>query len=235
MKIWLTVLLLLLIACAAAFGWQSLAADPGYVLIKFGKTSIETSLVFALLMLVLGWGVLSCRVVAAALAAIAAWSRRTRRRGRERIAGGLVALAEGRYAHALRELERASHQSGLHAPALLAAARAAHARGDDARAQALLDKSAGAAAPASLALRARFLLEQGKPDAALALLKPQAKSATLAPAGWRMLVESALLSGDHATALDALRAACAQSDADSARIRRAGIARARRRAHRCDG
>ena len=203
MKLWVTLLLLLLIACVAAFGWQILAVDPGYVLVKFGNTSIETSLVFALLMLVVGWGVLSFAWWLLSWPR-AAWSRRTRRRGRVRIASGLVALTEGRYAQALRDLERAAHQSGLHAPALLAAARAAHARGDNERAQALLGKVAHAAAPAALALRARFLLEQGKADAALALLKPQAKAATLAPAGWRMLAESALLCGDHAVALDAL-------------------------------
>lgn len=208
MKLWILLLILLIVACVAAFGWQALAADPGYVLIRFGATSIETTAVFALAALLLAWGLLSL-VWRLLRWPLAAWTRRSRRRGRERIAAGLTALAEGRYRQAMRELERASHQSGLRAPALLAAARAAHAQGESAHADAALDEAAEAAPAAALALRARFLLEQGKPDAALALLKPvadsgAAKKFALSPSGWRMLAESALLCGDHAAALEAL-------------------------------
>lgn len=202
MRSWLALLLLLAIACLAAFSWQWLAADPGYVLVRYGGTSIETTLVFTLLAVLFVWGTL--RLVWRALRApLAAWTRRRRRRGRERIAGGLVALAEGRYAHALRELERASHLSGLEAPALLAAARAAQARGDEARAAALLARAPEAAA---LVLRARFELERRQPQAALALLKPAMERSALPPAGWLLLAESALRSGDHATAFAALPA-----------------------------
>jgi HemY protein len=202
-KLWITVLVLLAVACAAAIGWQTLSADPGYVLIHVGHTSVETTLVFAAVALLLGWGLLS---IAWRLTRwpLAAWSRRARRRGRERIAGGLVALAEGRYQHATRELERASHQSGLRAPALLAAARAAHARGEDERAAKALDEAAEVAAPAALALRARFLLERGRADRALAELKAGRERGPLAPSAQRLLIEAALVAGEHALALDAL-------------------------------
>ncbi|HEY7873399.1 MAG TPA: heme biosynthesis HemY N-terminal domain-containing protein [Rudaea sp.] len=210
MKLWILLLGLLIVAAAAAFGWQTLAADPGYVLIRFGETRIETSLVFALAALLLGWGLLSLAWRLLRWPRMA-WTRRSQRRGRERIAAGLTALAEGRYDQAMRDLERASHQSGLRAPALLAAARAAHARGESARADAALDEAAIAAPAAAQALRARFLLEQGKADAALALLKPgsavpAAKAGALSPSGWRLLAESASLCGDHAAALEALTA-----------------------------
>ena len=200
MKAWLLLLLLLAIACAAAFGWQQIAADPGYVLVRYGVTSIETTLVFALAFLLLAWGALSLlgRLLRTPLAA---WSRRRRRRGRERISRGLVALAEGRYASALRELERASHLSGLQAPALLGAARAAQARGDRERAGALLAQAPPAAA---LVLRARFELERGRPAAALALLKQEMEKSTLPPAAWHLLVESALQCGEPVIALEAL-------------------------------
>jgi len=200
MKVWLLLLLLLAIACAAAFGWQQIAADPGYVLVRYGVTSIETTLVFALAFLLLAWGALSLfgRLLRTPLAA---WSRRRRRRGRERISRGLVALAEGRYASALRELERASHLSGLQAPALLGAARAAQARGDRERAGALLAQAPPAAA---LVLRARFELERGRPAAALALLKQEMEKSTLPPAAWHLLVESALQCGEPLIALEAL-------------------------------
>src|SRR6185312_9072542 len=163
----------------------------------------ETTLVVAVAALLLTWGMLSIawRLLRWPLAA---WSRRTRRRGRERIAGGLVALAEGRYQNATRELERASHQSGLRAPALLAAARAAHARGEGERADKMLDEAAEVAAPAALALRARFLIERGRTDQALAQLKAGRERAALAPSAQRLLVEAALVNGEHALALETL-------------------------------
>jgi HemY protein len=204
-KLWILLLLLLIVACATAFGWHALAADPGYVLVRFGTTSIETTLVFAVAALLLAWGVVSL-IWRLLRWPMAAWSRRARRRGRERIAGGLIALAEGRYQNASRELGRASHQTGLRAPALLAAARAAHARGENARADAVLDEAAKDAAPAALALRARFLIEQGKPALALALLDDAEKTSTLAPSAMRMLVESALVCGDPTRALQAFGA-----------------------------
>ena len=202
MKSWLTVLFLLAVACVAAFAWKWLAADPGYLLIRYGQTSIETTLIFAVVAAV--FVLLALRLVWRLLRAPgAAWARSRRRRGRERIAGGLVALAEGRHAHALRELERASHQTGLQAPALLAAAQAAQARGDDERANALLARSPGAAA---LVLRARFEWERRGAVAALALLKPAAEKNDLPPAGWQLLAEAALAAGEPSTALAALPA-----------------------------
>ena len=200
MRSWLAVLLLLAVACLAAFTWQWIAADPGYVLVRYGATSVETTLVFTLVALLFAWAALLLiwRTVRAPLAA---WTRRRRRRGRERFAGGLVALAEGRYVQALRELERASQQPGLQAPALLGAARAAQARGDAERAAALL---ARAPEPAALVLAAQFQLEQDRPQAALALLKPRMETAALTPAGWQLLVEAALRSGEAPVALAAL-------------------------------
>ena len=220
MKTWMLLVVLLLVACAAAFGWHALANDPGYVLVKFGETSIETSLVVAIVALLLLWGIVSL-IVRLVRWPLAAWSRRSRRRGRERIASGLVALAEGRYAQASRELERASHLTGLQAPALLGAARAAHARGDAVRTDAVLTRAEEVAAPAAIALRARFLLETGNPQAALTLLsgkidrtdlsasdpdRHKVEKSTLAPAAWNMLAEAALACGDPATAKIALDA-----------------------------
>ena len=205
MRLWILLLVLLLVAFAAAFGWQMVATDPGYVLIRLGGWRIETTVVFAIVALLVLWGVLSL-VVRLSRWPFRAWSHRTQRRGRERIAAGLTALAEGRYGKAMRDLERASHQTGLRAPALLAAARAAHAGGEPARADASLDEAAETEPAAALALRARFLIEQGKPDAALDLLKTTQSTAPLAPSAQRLLAESALACGDHATALDALAA-----------------------------
>jgi len=201
----MALLLLILVACVAAFAWHALAVDPGYVAVRLGATTIETSLVVAVAALLLAWGAssLAWRLLRWPFRA---WSRRSRRRGRERIAAGLVALAEGRYRQAMRDLERASHASGMRAPALLAAARAAHARGEDAAVDAALDAASEHAPAAALTLRARFLIERGEPADALALLREAAKTANLSPGAQRLHVEAALACGDAYAALDALPA-----------------------------
>jgi HemY protein len=213
MKTWLLLLVLLIVACVGAFGWQLLATDPGSVLIRFGDTTLQTTLVFAVAALLVLWGLLGV-LLRMLRWPMRAWLQRRHRRGRERVAAGLTALAEGDHRRALRELERAAHHAELRAPAMLATARAAHARGDTARAQSALDDAAKDAPAAALALRARFLLEQGKPDEALAVLKPQAATKNLSPSGWRQLAEAALLCGDHAASMQAIEA-LARGDAHS--------------------
>lgn len=205
MRIWLILLLLLAFAITTAFGWHALAADPGYVLILLHETRVETSLPFAVialilgaLLLTLGWRLLRWP--------FRTWSRRTRRRGRERLAIGLLALIEGRYPLAQRELARVAGNPGLHAPAWLALSRAAHESGNTLRTEAALDEAATDAPQAALALRTRFQLERGEAQQALALLKLEATNDNLAPSAWRMLVEAALTCGDHAAARSGLAA-----------------------------
>lgn len=196
---------LLVVACAAAFGWQTLAADPGYVLIQVGSTSIETSVVFAVVALLLAFGLLSLLLRVLRWPS-KAWSRRAQKRGHERIASGLVALVEGNYRRSLRDLDRASHQTGLHAPALLAAAFAAHATGEGESANDLLGKVSDEVPAAAQILRARFALDTGDADAALRSFDtPRLENA--APPNARCLqIEAALLCGKNALALEALQA-----------------------------
>jgi HemY protein len=219
-KLWWSVLLLLLIACAAAYGWHALSLDPGYVRVRFAGWNIETSFVFALMLLLLFWGLASV-VWRVFRFPTGWWKRRARRRGRERLADGLVALVEGRYAQATRELDRAAHITQLRAPALLARAHAAHASGDAQAANAALEDASIAAAPAALALRARFLLENHQAAAALDLLKPEIDKSTLPPNAWRSLSDAALLCGDTTTALQTLAPiarSATMSDANFAKL-----------------
>ena len=213
MKMWVLLLALLVVACAAAFGWQWLALDAGAVSIRAGNWHIDTTLVFAIVALLVLWGLLGA-VLRLLRWPVRSWTSRRRRRGRERVAAGLTALAEGDHRRALRELERAAHHAELRAPAMLATARASHTRGEHDRAQAALDAAAQDAPAAALTLRARFLLEEGKADEALALLKPEAAAKNLSPAAWRQLAEAALLCGDHAGAMQAVDA-LARRDAQS--------------------
>ncbi|MHB8680024.1 MAG: heme biosynthesis HemY N-terminal domain-containing protein [Rudaea sp.] len=203
MKLWIILIVLLAVAGAAIYGWQMLAADPGLLSIRIGHTHIDTTLVFAVFALLAVWILLGL-LWRGVRWPLRAWKRRSQRRSRERFAAGLTALAEGDHRRALRALEKASHEPELHAPAQLATARAAHARGDVERTEAALDEAAKHAPAAALSLRAQFLLEHGNAEAALTLLKPSADRNDLPPVGWRLLAEAALLTGDAALALRAV-------------------------------
>lgn len=204
MRAWRTITILLLVAAAAAFAWHWLAADPGYVQVRVRGTTVETSVVAAIAMLLLLWAVLSVLWWLLRFP-FRAWGRAVRRRGRERLAGGLTAYAEGDYAQAERELGKVTGQAAFRTPALLVLARAAHERGEDERAERALSEVDPSGARAADALRARFLLERGRPAEALALLKSKAADG-LSLRGRRTLIEAALAGGDTQTALDALPA-----------------------------
>jgi HemY protein len=189
----------------AAFGWHWLADDPGYLLLRLRGTTVETTLVFAVLALVVAW-ILAALLWRLLRWPLRGWQQRVRKKSRERLARGLTALTEGRYAHAEKELLKATHYVELRAPALLAAARAALAQGEAERVDAALNEAGEAAPAAALALRARLLREQGRLTDAYALLKPVAQGGALAPAAWHEYIEAALAAGDAEAARGALAA-----------------------------
>ena len=186
-RIWIAILLLLAVAVAAAFGWHWLAADPGYVLVRLrGSRSKPASLSRCSSARRLGLLSLLWR--------LARWPsnalrRAAHSRGRDRLAAGVTAFAEGRYAQAETDLAKAARHEPVRAPALLAQAYAARARGASARADEILIAAAEHSSPAALASRAQFFIDDGQSAQALELLKPAAASGTLAPRGWRMLIE----------------------------------------------
>lgn len=103
MRLWRWLLGLLVLAAVAAFGWHWVAADPGYVLLRLRGWTVETTVVAALVILLLAWAVLGT------LWYLLRWpfgalSRRHRRVSRQRMADGLIALAEGRNSDAERDL-----------------------------------------------------------------------------------------------------------------------------------
>ena len=203
MKLWRWLLLLVIVAAVAAFGWHWVAEDPGYVLLRMRGWRVETTVVAAVVLLLLAWAVFS---LAWSLLRwpFGAFSRRHRRVSQQRLGEGLVALIEGRHGDAERDLNRASRLESLRGPALLAAAEAASRRGEPGRALEALDRASQLAPQAARVLRARLLRREGKPAEALALLAPEADKGTLTPGGWRELAQAARESGDLRRARTAL-------------------------------
>ncbi|HJW07698.1 MAG TPA: heme biosynthesis HemY N-terminal domain-containing protein, partial [Rhodanobacter sp.] len=203
MRLWYAIGLLVVAAALAAFGWHWVAEDPGYVLLRLRGWRVETTVVAALVMLLLGWALLTV-VWRLARWPFGAFSRRHRRLSQQRLGTGLIALMEGRHGDAERDLNRASRLDRLRGPALLAAAEAALRRGEHGRALEALDQAAQSAPQAARVLRARLLRREGKPAEALALLAPEADKGTLTPGGWRELAYAALASGNLRRAREAL-------------------------------
>lgn len=207
MKLWRWILLLVVLAALAAFGWHWIAADPGRVLVRLRGWEVQTTVLTAVVIVVLVvlalvwlWRLLRWPFGAA--------GRHHRRVGRKHLLSGLVALAEGRYGAAERSLTRAARYAPQKGAALLAAARAAARRGDHPAALDMLDKAAGEVPQAARIERARLLRREHKAEAAVSLLATEADAGKLPPAGWVELVKAALAAGDPArarTALEPLR------------------------------
>lgn len=183
MSLFRQALILLALAAIGAYLWHLAASDPGYVLVNFRGWSVETTLLVAVAALLLLWLLLR-GLVWLLRAPFAAWRRQRRRIARERLADGLLALEDGRWARADKLLGKAAADSALRLPALLAAHRAAHARGDLQRASALLADAgmAGGEAAARL-LTVEHLLERGQFTSAAELLEGAAGRDALSPRG----------------------------------------------------
>ena len=199
---------LLALALAGAWGWRVVAADPGYVLISLRGWSVESTLVVAVVALLLGWLALSLLVLLLRFP-LRYWRRRRRHVARERLAAGIVALHEGRWRQAENLLTRAACERQHRLPALLGAARAAQARGDDAAAQTLLDRAAEGHDPVTLALLAARQHERdGDAERIVALFDPQPVAA-LPPRALDIYLHALIQTGraqDAVTLLPAWRA-----------------------------
>jgi HemY protein len=203
MRLWRQLLLLIVIATLAALAWHWLALDPGYVLVRLHGWRAETTVIAAVLLLLLLWLVLTLAWNLLRWP-FGAFSRRHRRVSQQRLGDGLVALIEGRHGAAEQDLNRASRLPSLRGPALLASAEAALRRGEPGRALEALDQAAQSVPSAARALRARVLRREGRPAEALTLLAPEADKGSLTPNAWRELALAALATGNPARARTAL-------------------------------
>ncbi len=203
MTAWRWVLWLVLLAALAAFGWHWVATDPGHVLIELRGWEVETTLLTAVVIVVLAVLLLAWlwRLVRWPFGAV---GRRHRRVSRKQLVSGLVLLDEGHHAAAERALVRAARHAPQKGAALLAAARAAARRGDTPAATEHLDKATATVPLAARSRRAHLLRHAGRPEEAVALLASQADAGKLPPSGWLELVKAALAAGEPARALAAL-------------------------------
>ncbi len=204
MKWFWWILVLLLIAMAAAFGWHWIAVDPGQVLIQVRGWRIETSVVVLIAGLILAW------IIAAAIWKLLRWPfravpRQRQRLGQKRLAAALEAQFAGYPDRAERKLLRATRFLPLSSSAHLLYADSARRRGNWAKAIEHLDKADDKAPAAARVLRARVLRESGDAEQAAQLLSNEADAGTLTPAGWHELVLAELARGNGLGALDALR------------------------------
>ena len=115
---------LLALALLGAWLWHWVARDPGYVLIALNGYSIETTLVVAIAAWLALWIVLWVLLLALRFP-LRYLDQRRKHQSRECLAGGLVALHEGRWRRAEKLLRRAAREPQHRFPALLGAARAA--------------------------------------------------------------------------------------------------------------
>ena len=174
----LFVLLLVLLAAGAWIG-QLMVQDPGYVLIAFNQTTIETSLWVMLVIGVLGfllahWLLNILTNAMMPVQRLRNWrDRRNHSVSQRKTLKGLMALSEGNWVKAQRQLGQAAERSEVPLINYLAAARAAHEQGDDKAADDLLQKARVATPQAEVAVgitQAQIQLARGQLEPCLANL-----------------------------------------------------------------
>ena len=217
----------ILLALAGALLAQLLVQDPGYVLVQYLGTSIEATLVGGLAMtgiaifaLWLLWKLLSLPFLL--------WRRRRERNARSRLGDGFEALHQGRYAQAEALLTRTAQDPRFEAPARVAAAHAALARGDAAAAAAHLDALPAQHAAARAVVLADAALAEGRTAEAEAALDAVADQ-PLPPRALALRADALAASGRSAEAygmLGALRQQQALSAAQLAQRERLWAQRA---------
>ncbi|BCG22160.1 heme biosynthesis protein HemY [Pseudomonas tohonis] len=174
------ILVLLLLAAAGTLVGMAVVQHPGYVLFAYKGFRYESSL-WAFLALVavvvlLLWLVRALlTLVFVSGGVVNPWSRRNARR-RVRLASeqGLLDLAEGRWARALRHLRRAAEADPQPLMYYLGAARAANRIGQYEESDQLLERALERQPQAELAIalaHAELQQERGETDAALETLK----------------------------------------------------------------
>lgn len=172
-------IILLIMLAAGAWVGQLMVQDPGYVLLAYKQTTVETSLWVLLLALVISFALLHwlfnlIRHIRLPGDRLRSWrTGRNQRLARNKTLKGLVALSEGNWWKAQRYLTQAAQRSDLPVINYIAAARAAHEQGDGKASDELLNRARQSTPQAEMAIgisQAEMQLERGQLEPCLASL-----------------------------------------------------------------
>jgi HemY protein len=217
MKLFRQLLLCLTLAALGALLWQRFATDQGQVIVSLHGTTYITTVTKALVMV--GIALLTLWLALWLLRLpFRLWGQHRNKQARLRMAGGLLALHEGRWTRAEKLLAQASDDPAMRLSARLGAAQAAQARGDAAAVDQHLQAAEREDGDAAIALaRADTLLATGRAQDAIAMLDIAAQKAPLPPRALLLRTRALVASrrSDH-TALEAELAALSLRESDDA-------------------
>jgi HemY protein len=221
MKTFRYLLLLLALAVLGALAWQPFANDDSQVIVNLRHwtytTNVSQGLLLLAIVLLLAWAVAWLLRLPLRL-----WRGHRHQQHRARLAGGLLALHEGRWARAEKSLEHAANDPAMRLPARLGAARAARERGDAVAVERHLQAAGMDADHAAIALdRADALLRNGHAADAILALDAAALKTPLPPRALALRARALAVCGRANEAygtLGALRAAQALSNEEHAAL-----------------
>ncbi|WP_075179578.1 heme biosynthesis HemY N-terminal domain-containing protein [Neptunomonas phycophila] len=174
-------LLLLLLVVLAVGAWvgEKMVQDPGYAMLAYNGTTIETSLWVLIVILVLGFAILHWLInfllhSKMPHTRIKEWREHRRHSlAQRKTMKGLLALSEGKWWQAQRLLKQSANDAQLPLVNYLAGARAAHEQREDKAADELLQQARSAVPQAEVAIgvsQAQIQLERGEYETCLANL-----------------------------------------------------------------
>ncbi len=206
-RLFIAVLLMLLLAALLA---ATIASEPGYILLAFGRYTLETTawVGLALLFATLLAMYLAVSLLHRGLRRVGMMGRwrveRRVRRDQQLTTRGIVAAIEGNAAQARRQHERAALRSNAPLVNHLFAARASAELGDTTAAEMNLRRAEQArphALAAVLLTRAELELKAGQPQTALATLQRLGRHAHRLPPALTLQRDALLQIGDWPTLL----------------------------------
>lgn len=172
-------LLLLIVLAGGAWIGEKMVQDPGYVLLAYEDTTIESSLWVLMVILfcaflVMHWAVNLFFKARIPTGKIRDWrERRQHKLAQRKTLKGLIALSEGRWWKAQRLLNQSAEKSGQPLVNYLSAARAAHEQGEEKLADTMLQQARNSVPQAELAIgmtQAQLQFERGQLEPCLANL-----------------------------------------------------------------
>ncbi|MFU7710895.1 heme biosynthesis HemY N-terminal domain-containing protein [Aeromonas veronii] len=173
------IILVAVMVAGLIFGPQA-SGNKGYVLIALGNYTIESSVTSAVILAVLFYGALLIvewllgRVFGLRRKTLGWYGSRRRRKANQQTVAATLAMAEGHYSQAEKLMIKGASNSDTPLLNYLSAAKAAQARGDDARRDQYLQKAQEENPKAELALtltQTQLQIEQGQYDTSLAMLE----------------------------------------------------------------